>query len=225
MPRAKKTTTTNQPGASAAALGTTPEALLERFKDYPAIDLIGRQLNAPGDPGTLPILLRDEDRDACTNTDHQWTLTPGATKCHACGKPVRKWHVRTINTGIEGRWASVKTRGYVPVDIAELYDREDVGDLVEGTADSYARRGDTGREVLVKRPLELHLAIKRREWEKRNESMRSKKQIRQTLAEAAGVALGDEAGQTIHDGGIKVESMKQTRSTLGAEFEAADDDE
>lgn len=224
MPRVKKTTT-NQPGASAAAIGTTPEALLEKFKDYPAIDLIGRQLNAPGDPGSLPILLRDEDRDACTNTDHQWNLKPGAVTCHACGKPVRKWQVRTINTAIEGRWATIKTRGYVPVDIKELYDREDVGDLVEGTADSYARRGDSGREILVKRPLELHLAIKRKEWEKRNEGLQSKKKIRESLAEAAGAAMGDEAGQTIHDGGIKVESMKRTRSTISQEFEAADDDE
>lgn len=213
-----------QPGASAAQLGTTPADLLERFKEYPAIDLIGRQLAAPGDPGTLPILLRDEDRDACTNSDHQWNLKPGASKCHMCGKPARKWHVRTINTGIEGRWASIKARGYIPVEIAELRDREDVGDLVEGTADSYARRGDTGREVLVKRPLELHLAIKRTEWEKRNEGMRSKKKLRESLAEAAGAEMGDEAGQTIFEGGIRVESLSQSKTTLGAEFTAEDDD-
>lgn len=217
MPR-RNVQTSDAPTRPAMTVETANAAdLAQRFKDYPAIDLLSRQLTAPGDPGSLPILLNDEAPDACVNTDHQNRLKPAATKCHLCKRPARKWHVRYINTTIDGRWAQIKTRGYVPVRVTDLRDREDVADLVKGAADDYVRRGDTGKEILMKRPLELHIAIKAKERSARTNRLVSKAQLTQDLAEAAGAELGDQAGSTIYGGGIQVESVKRQRSTLGDE--------
>jgi hypothetical protein len=224
MPR-KPTVATKPAKASRAvkaAGNLSHTALLDRFKDYAPIALIQRQLSNPGDPGSVAILLKDESPEACVNSDHQWRLKPGATKCHACGRPARIWHVRTINTTIENRWSSVKNRGYVPVRRSEIVDHDDIAGLVEGTADDYIRRGDAGKEILMKRPLELHLAIKREQHARLNANMNSKKHIAKGLAEAAGSELGDEAGQMIHDGGIQIESMKRQKRPLGQEIEESD---
>lgn len=196
------------------------DALLARFKDYPAIDILSRRFNDPNDPGSVPILLKDEDRDACVNTDHQNRIRPAATTCHLCKKPVRLWYVRFINTTQEGRWAQIRAKGYVPVETTELNDLEDVADLVKSGNDRYVRRGDRGQEILVKMPLELYIEIKKRQRDLRKKNSLSSKKLQSDLAEAAGEQLGDEAGQTLHDGGIKVESLRATRSTLAEEVEA-----
>lgn len=219
-----------------------PVGLLERFKDYPAIEVITRRFNDPTDPGSLPILLKDEDAHCCTDTGHQDLLPSGATVCPIralipdeinkprrtgprCGKPVRVWYVRWVNVTWEGRWAAIKAKGYVPVEIADLKDEQDVADLVrqpESGGQLYVRRGDRGQEILCKMPLELFTYIKRQQRDAYAKRNNSKKAMVSDLAEAAGAELGDEAGQTIHDGGIRVESMKRTKTTLGEE--SADND-
>lgn len=218
MPRRKIQTSGDAPKRAPLTPATATIAdLAERFKDYEAINLISRQLAAPGDPGSLPILLADEKTDACTSSDHIYRLKPGATTCHLCKRPARKWHIRYINTAVDGRWAQIKARGYVPVRLSDLKDREDIADLVKGTADDYVRRGDTGKEVLMKRPLELHNAVKAAERKTRTSRMTSKATLQNDLAEAAGATFGDQAGSTIHAGGIQVESVTRSRSTLGEE--------
>jgi hypothetical protein len=207
-------------------VSATPEALLERFKDYPSIDIIERRFNDPNDPGSLPILLADESANACVNSDHQYKLKPGASTCHLCKRPARKWHVRYVNTQWEGRWANVKAKGYIAVEVKDLKDEQDIADLVrqkEATGAVFVRRGDRGQEILCKMPLELHNYIKTRQREVRNADMRSVAKVKESLAEAAGKDLGDEAGQTIHDGGIMVESMKHSRTTVAEEAEAGDE--
>lgn len=236
MPRKKRVQTSDAlTGAVAPAVKPSPVAnpadLLERFKDYPAIDVISRRFNDPNDPGSLPILLKDEQANACVNTDHQHKMKPGAEVCDArlpsgvkCGKPARVWYVRWINTAWEGRWAQIKAKGYVPVEITELKDEQDVADLIKLKTDgkTYVRRGDNGKEILCKMPLELFHYVKRQQRDARNARNNSKRAMVEDLSEAAGAELGDEAGQTIHAGGIRVESMRRSHSTLADE--AQDDD-
>lgn len=198
----------------------TNTAILERFKDFPAIDLIARRFNDPNDPGSLPILLDEEDRNCCINSDHQYRLKPGATVCHLCKKPARIWYVRWTNTSQENRWSQIKSKGYVPVLISELKDEQDVADLVKATSDKYVRRGDRGQEVLVKMPLEIYNEIKLLQRARRRKDALSYKKLKADLAESAGQELGDEAGQSIHNGGIQIESMKTSKSTLSEELES-----
>lgn len=223
MARKKRVPTPEIPLSTAGM--TTPEALLERFKDFPAINVIARRFSNPNDPGSLPILLKDESPDVCTNSEHQNRIRTSQTVCTMCrpSRPVRKWFVYWVNTAREGRWANMKEKGYVPVDISELQDVEDVSDRVKNPGDSYVRRGDTGKEVLMKMPLEVSLYIKRQQQEIRTARFGSKKQVQSDLSELAGREFGDEAGQTIHDGGIQIESMRRVRSTLGDEANDAID--
>jgi hypothetical protein len=199
----------------------TSNALLDRFKDFPAIEILTRRFNDPSDPGSLPILLKDEAQDSCHNSDHQNKIKAGATTCHLCHRPVRVWYVRYANTSQEGRWSQIKSKGYIPVEIHELKDEQDVSDLVK--TDTWVRRGDRGQEVLVKMPLEAYIVIKRRERAKRKAQSVSINHQRAELAEAAGRELGSEAGDMIHDGDIKIESMTRRKATLAEESELVAD--
>lgn len=230
MPRRRVVQTSGGPAKKpqkAAVLLNNPEELLERFKEYPAIDIISRRFSDPSDPGSLPILLKDESPECCTSTDHQNRLTMGATKCPLCKRPARKWYVRYFNLTEQGRNAQMRAKGYVPVEIKELQDQDDIADLYRSEKDTYVRRGDRGQELLGKQPLELYLYIKAKQREKRMADSISARKVRADLAESAGAELGDEAGQTIHDGGIRLERIKRSRSTLGDEagVALADDDE
>lgn len=225
MPRKKAAPLVQTSGAApkvaAKKIPVDRDALLERFKDYPAIDVITRRFVDPNDPGSLPILLADEAPDACVSSDHQNKLRDNAASCHICKQPARRWYVRWVNTQWEGRWAAIKAKGYVPVEVKELKDEQDVADLVkkaEGSGSVYVRRGDRGHEVLCKMPLELFNYIKRAQREKVSLRSNSKKAMRDDLAEAAGAELGDEAGQMINDGGIMIESMKRVRRSLDEEL-------
>jgi len=217
MPRKKKEPMPAIPLSTAGL--TTPESLLERFKDFPAIKVIARRFSNPNDPGSLPILLADESPDACVNSEHQNRIVNGKATCTLCrpSRPVRRWFVYWVNTSREGRWASMKEKGYVPVEVSDLQDPEDVSDRVKNPADNYVRRGDSGKEVLMKMPLELWLYIKRQQQEMRTARFGSKKQVQADLSELAGREFGDEAGQTIYQGGIQIESMRRVRSTIGDE--------
>lgn len=223
MARPKRNVQTSGPApkqAKSLPLGDKA-ALLERFKNYPAIAVIERRFSDPNDPGSLPILLSDEDRNACLSTDHQAKLRENATTCFKCKKPIRKWIVRWVNTSIEERWGQIKSKGYVPVEVKELNDAQDVSDLVqraETTGETYVRRGDRGQEVLCKMPLELYIYLKRAQRESQRLRSNSKKAMREDLAELAGAELGDEAGESLLGGGISIESMTRTTRTLADEL-------
>jgi hypothetical protein len=72
-----------------------------------------------------------------------------------------------------------------------------------------------GKEILAKLPLVAYNYIKAKQREQWNASVMKGKKLQDSLAEAAGNELGDEAGQRISDGAIKVESFKRTTTTLG----------
>lgn len=207
------------PSKSTALLSTVDE-LKERLKDFPAIEALSRQFNDPNDPGTLPILLKDEQQACCLSTDHQYRLRPGATKCHLCKLPARKWHLHWCNTEISGKWSTMKHRAYIPVLIADLQDSQDISDLTRQKEDSgeiYVRRGDRGKEVLMKQPLEGYNYRKAKQAAERNARAKNAKLVRQDLAEQVGANLSDEAGNAIHSGAISVESMSRSRTTLAEE--------
>lgn len=199
-----------------------PKAIAARFKDFASIDVLSRRFLDPHDPGSLPILLKDEAVDACVNSDHMNRLKPGAVTCHVCKKPARQWYVRWFNLASEGRNGQMRAKGYVVVEVKELMDSGDVADLYSDRSDKdkLVRRGDRGMEVLAKMPLEAYSYIKGRQREAWNARALSGKKLKADLAEAAGAELGDEAGQNFHDGEISIEKMVRSRTTLGEEAEA-----
>lgn len=198
----------------AAAAAVTSEDLLERFKDFPAIDAISRRFENPNDPGSLPILLKDEDPHSCVNSEHQNRLRSGATTCHLCRRPVRKYQVRWFNLSQEGRKGQMRSKGYMGVRVSELSDADDVSDMYRSKEDEYVRRGDNGKELLGKMPLEIYMEIKRRQQEERSKRASSKRHLLSDLAESAGRELGSEAGDMIHDGEITVESMSRSKGNM-----------
>jgi hypothetical protein len=72
------------------------------------------------------------------------------------------WFVYWFNMGREGRNAQMRSKGYIPVEISELSDVDDISDLYRSTNDRFVRRGDRGQEVLCKQPLEAYNYIKGR---------------------------------------------------------------
>lgn len=224
MPRVQRST----PPQKAVALPplADPKSLAARFKDFPAISVLERRFENPSDPGSLPILLNDEAPNCCTNTEHQLKLKPGAAECKICHQPARRWFVYWVNTAKEGRWGQIKAKGYVPVEVKELVDAQDVADLVKQTEESgsvYVRRGDRGQEILCKQPLEAWLYIKAKARNNATIKANSAKARREERAEHAGRELGDQAGQEIYDGEIKEEYMRRERTTLEAEADGAID--
>src|SRR5437660_9095993 len=108
-----------KPPSPKPAAPTTKSALAERFKDYPALAVLERRWEDPRDSSAPPLLLKDEPAICCLNTEH-WVkhgerIEDGLTKCPSCKLPLRNWYIRWINAGEEGRWSTVKARGYVRV--------------------------------------------------------------------------------------------------------------
>ncbi len=199
---------------------STKDEIMAALAEYPALDVLSRRFVNPNDPGSLPILLADESGDACVNSDHQRLVGPKTRVCSKCRRPVRVWHVYWANTGNEGRWSQIKTKGYIPVQVKDLKDREDVTGLVaskEDNGEMWVRRGDTGKEILMKIPLIAYNFVKAEAQTRRDASFKSKKKVNEELVEAAARAFGDQAGQEMHDGAITVDTMRTSRSTVGAE--------
>lgn len=190
-----------RPRKTPAATYDAPRAsVLEKYQDFPGIKVLERRFEHPDLPGTLPIRLKDEP-DHVSDAD-------GAQ---------RKWYVRWINGGIDGRFAqATDALGYVPVRLEELQNPQAIAGLHSAT-DGLVRRGDRGVEVLVKMPLELYNEIKRRQQERRERRANNAKLVKQDLTESAGRDLGDEAGDSIHSG-LQVTAYHRRKTTLGDEM-------
>jgi hypothetical protein len=177
--------------------------LLAKYKNFPGIKVLSRRLENPDLPGSLPIRLKDEP---------DYLRDPQGKK--------RIWYLRWINAAENGRWATVTdAMGYVPVQRDELQNAEAITGLSE-SKDGIVRRGDKGQEVLVKMPLELYTAIKARQQEQRKRRARNVKAVREDIAQAAGMSLGSQAGDFIHDD-LSVEVKRTGRSTIEKELEGA----
>lgn len=216
-----------------AAVAMSEESLREAFKDFPTVDLLTRRFSNPGDPGSLPILLKDESPDSCINSEHQHRVKPNQTHCTVvdretgkrCGKPVRKWFVYWGNTNKEGRWSQLMAKAYVAVEVTQLRDEMDVADLVKRNEDGkrvFVRRGDRGQEVLLHMPLAAWNIIKGKRRADNAARMQSASARRNARAETLGRKFGNEAGEYAYQGGIREESFRVERTTLGQEAEGVD---
>lgn len=169
----------------------------DEFADFPNIAVLERRLESPGDAGSEPIYLKDDPRPSCAEIQH-FAKARGKSTCPVCRTPFRKWYVRSINAGVPHRLHHVTySKGYVKVTIDELADKDQVSDLQPSGLDNVARRGDGGKIVLVKMPFMAYAKIKLRESSIRHDRMHSATRQKDELADAAGHAMGDEAGQTI----------------------------
>ena len=212
------------PKTSARPVPTTRAALVERFKDFPAIDVLERRLDNPNDPGTLPLILKDEPEQHCVSTDH-WVkqrerIIGGRPRCLSGGLPFRKWYVRWINLGEHNRWNTVKARGYVPVEVAELSDENAIADLHVSEKDTYVRRGERGLEVLHKMPLAFFLELQHLD-ELQRRKLTNAKTVKRRVTEDAGRELGSEAGDLVDD--MKIFESRRHKTTLREELDAMEE--
>ncbi len=192
MPRAKATTT-NAPVAT-TALG---KKLQDEFADFPDIALLERRLEHPDDPGSTPIFLKDDPQPSCDEIQH-FAKAKGKGVCPICRVAFRRWKVRSINSAMPNRLHGViHNKRYIKVRKDELADPDQIADLVQNGLDEFARRGEGGKIVLVKMPFMAYAAIKLRELDARMRRDRNPQKMKSDLADAAGSALGDEAGETI----------------------------
>lgn len=189
MPKAKATTTV----APTTALG---KKLQDEFADFPDIALLERRLEHPEDPGSQPIYLKDDPKPSCDEVQH-FAKAKGKSLCPICRVPFRRWKVRSVNSAMPNRLHGIiHTKRYVKVRKDELADPDQIADLVAGV-DEFARRGEGGKIVLVKIPFMAYAAIKLRELDARMRRDRNPQNMKSDLADAAGSALGDEAGDSI----------------------------
>lgn len=201
---------------------TTKAELAEAFADYPALDILERRTLDPHDPGSLPILLADEPDRCCGDLGHAMKAGFGmkapsrAWKCRACGIPFRKWYVRWINVAEQERWSTIRARGFVKVHVKELKNVDDVAGLAGAAGDDVVSRGEKHGELLAKMPFPAFIDIKRTKEAAYNKA-RTRKGLKQELAEEAGRHIGDEAGQTLHDS-LTVEEHTVHKTTLAEEM-------
>ena len=190
---------------TAGATMTAEEALLEKYKNFAGIKAVTRRLaNPEHDPGSVDIRLNDEP---------DYVTDP-------LGKR-RKWYLRWVNGDQEGRWSIVSdVKGYEPVRVSELRNPQSVTGLhkaAQDGTDPLVRRGDRGQEILVKMPLELYNYVKHSQEAARRKRARNAKLVKEDLANAAGSALGSEAGDMVHDEfDLSVKTMRKT--SLAAEI-------
>lgn len=199
-------------------------AFLEsKWADFPGMSVISRRFNDPNDSSqSLPILLVGEESDACANSDHQWKMRIGDSHCRVCKRPNRVWHLRWSNTSILGRFNALRAKGLVPVSIKELQRADDVSDLVRAPADDFVRRGDQGKEILHKIPLEIHLTLRRRFHNRLNGSGRAK-MIQNEINEANTRHFGEISqidGSSVA-GAVRVEEFTRSKVDMAEEASKA----
>lgn len=183
-----------------------PAHLREKYKDFAGIGAVERRVLSGELPGSVDLRLKE---------DPDYLSDPMGRK--------RYWYLRWINTAIPGRWSNVtQGLGYVPVKLSELRDQDSVADLYRevGDRDPIVKRGDKGKEVLVKIPHELYTLAKHSQKENRDRRSRNAKQVKADMANAAAGALGDEAADTIHDEFNL--TLRRSKTTLGEEMSGGD---
>jgi hypothetical protein len=207
------------------ALPTSRAELLDAFKDYEGIEAFDRALDSPEGPGSLPILLKGDPEHACPSSGHQAMVTPKDTSCRKCGRPVRYWYVRHVNTKQKGRIAAIKHKAMVPVRIEELLNPDEIADMVQNSPDGLVHTGTNGALVLYKIPLALRNIRMTAQKQALDKRRKNPKLVREDLAAEAGRAegFGAEAADAIY-GGLEY-SAKAHRTTLADEAAALGEDE
>lgn len=193
---ARKSTARKTPAPTKAPIVSVSDDMREAFKDYPDVALLERRLEHPDDPGSVPIYLKDDPRPSCDEVQH-FAKARGKGSCPVCAVPFRRWKIRSVNSAMPNRLHGIlHHKRYVKVRKDELMDPDLIPDLAAGT-DEFVRRGEGGKIVVVKMPFPYYAAIKLRELAQRQERMSNAQKVKSDLADDAGSALGDEAGDSI----------------------------
>jgi hypothetical protein len=109
-------------------------------------------------------------------------------------------------------WRAKNQKGWENVTPAELADPEQIGGF-QTSPDGFVVRGEKGREVLLKMPTSYRAQI---EMQKAKENIRNMDPHRQKaeVANAAGKAMGDEAGSFIDKQVSVIGSVKTSKEIL-----------
>lgn len=175
-------------GRSRRDVKLTDEDLVEAFKDFENIAVAERRLDDPNLPGSLPIRLKDEPQE------HE---DPRGTR--------RRWYLRWINLAMPNRHhIAQQSLGYAPVKWDELQNVNAVVNPFKGSDD--VRRGDGGKEALMKMPMALYKRIKAKQHEKHARTMTGRALKDQAIAAAHARGLNPEEAEEVGEivGGIKV---------------------
>lgn len=131
------------------------------------------------------------------------------------------WECRWFNSEIspDHVWRAKNQKGWEPVRPAELADPEQIGGF-QTSPDGFVVRGEKGREVLLKMPSEYRQRIERQKVKANIAAMDPHRQ-KADLAQAAGKAMGDEAGSFIDKNVSVIGAVKTSKEIIhrGAEAE------
>jgi hypothetical protein len=145
---------------------------------------------------------------------------------HGGGSPTIRltepgWECRWFNSEIspDHVWRAKHQKGWEPVVPAELADPEQVGGF-QVSPDGFVVRGEKGREVLLKMPSDYRKKIEAQKIAQNNRNMDPHRQ-KADVANAAGKAMGDEAGSFIDKHVSLIGNVKTTKEVIhrGAEVE------
>lgn len=196
----------------------TKEELAAKFAEFPSLDVLDRRLSDPNDPGTLAIYLAGEQKPSCGDIGHAIRHKARAVRCSLCKLPFRVYYVRWANLGEEGRWTTLRQRGYQKVTKKLLTNADDIVGMDTKDAAAFVTRGDRGQEVLIYMPFPYWVEI-RRERERLARKRSSPAALKQAVIEGAEREFGDEAAQVMHDD-MTLE-VKTVKTTLAEEARGA----
>lgn len=155
-------------------LPPTPRAAAEpeTYEHFPDVEVLDRRLLDPDINASVPIRFTDET-----------SLSPYAEP---------KYYKRWVDTWQESRVLTLTQRGgYRKAEWSMLADRSDISDRHEAT-DTFVRRGEKGRYLLLFMPYKQWTAIKTAQAHRR---MDRERQFNKSLgADSAAKALGARAG-------------------------------
>lgn len=168
----------------------------------------------PDHPKATPDQLESEVKIPTVSVLERRLLDPFATSSTPIRLKDKSMTVRWVNSAIEGRYHRARhEQGWEPVRVEELEDKEDIADLAE-SPDGIVRRGERGKEVLMKMPAEVYERIQMRKAEVRQQRSRSSSRQKEELVNAAADRYGPEAGEYLdrHVKGEVIESTERVTS-------------
>jgi hypothetical protein len=138
---------------------------------------------------------------------------------HGTGAPVIElkeagWSVRWFNAAVASDhiWRAKNQKGWENVRPDELKDPEQVGGF-QMSPDGFVVRGERGQELLMKMPTDYRVQIEKRKAELNIRNM-DPHRTKADVANAAGMALGDQAGQFINDNVKSIGTITTTKERI-----------
>lgn len=115
-------------------------------------------------------------------------------------------------------WRAKNAKGWENVRPDELLDPEQIGGF-SVSPDGFVVRGEKGREILMKMPSDYRTRIERAKITENIRNMDPHRQKRE-VAEAAGKALGDQAGEFLHKHVSLIGNITTTKERIHVNPEA-----